>query len=130
MPLVGVQSSARTEAPSSDAAKMVAAGMEARSRHTEKLDVPRNGRGKISVEAELTGWNTLNRAREITIPARGFYIATLRNGSVVTVINKEEKLRRAGEIWAVQDGQAMTVKIQEKRQESVSLDIFAVRPGH
>ena len=48
----------------------------------------------------------------------------------MTVINGEEKLRHAGEMWAVADGQSMTVKIEEKKQENVGLEIFSIRAGH
>ena len=111
-----------------DAAKLVAPNMEARSRHIEKLEVPRMT-GTLGVQVELTGWTTVNGAKETTIPAQGFYIATLGNGVALTTINGEEKVRRAGDMWAVQDGQAMKVKIQGKRQESVVIHIFSVRPG-
>jgi len=78
------------------AAKMVAPGIEARTRLTEKLDVPRKGKAnfaaaKIAVQAELSGWTTINGSREVTVPPQGFYIATLGNGTAVTVINGEEK---------------------------------------
>ena len=114
---------------------MVAPGMESRTRHTEKLEVPRKGKAnlaaaKIAVQAELSGWTTINGSREVTVPPQGFYLATLGNGSALTVINGEEKLRHAGEMWAVQDGQSMTVKIQEKKQENLALNIFSVRPSH
>jgi len=33
-------------------------------------------------------------------------------------------------MWAVQDGQSMTVKVIEKKQENLALNIFSVRPGH
>ena len=96
------------------AAKMVAPGMAAVTRYAEKLDVPRKGKASIAVQAELSSWSTVNRSREITIP----------------VINGEEKLRHAGEMWAVADGQSMTVKIEEKKQENVGLEIFSIRAGH
>jgi len=110
--------------------KTVAVGMAAITRHVEKLDVPRKAKASLAVQTELSSWATTNRAREITVPPRGFYIATLGNGSVVTVINKEEKLRHAGEMWAVQDGQSMTVKIQDKKQENVVLQILSLSTGH
>ena len=112
------------------AAKMVAPGMAAVTRHAEKLDVPRKGKASVAVQAELSSWSTVNRSREITIPPQGFYIATLSNGTAMTVINGEEKLRHAGEMWAVADGQSMTVKIEEKKQENVGLEIFSIRAGH
>ena len=84
----------------------------------------------VAVQAELSSWSTVNRSREITIPPQGFYIATLSNGTAMTVINGEEKLRHAGEMWAVADGQSMTVKIEEKKQENVGLEIFSIRAGH
>jgi hypothetical protein len=48
----------------------------------------------------------------------------------MTVINGEEKLRHAGEMWVVADGQSMTVKIEEKKQENIGLEIFSIRVAH
>jgi hypothetical protein len=124
--LVHAQQAAVTPA----AARMVAPGMAAVTRHTEKLDVPRKGKASVAVQTELSSWSTVNRSREITIPPQGFYIATLSNGTAMTVINGEEKLRHAGEMWAVADGQSMMVKIEEKKQENVGLEIFSIRAGH
>src|ERR1035438_7192887 len=126
--LLATQLVAPTDQSGPDAAKLVAPNMEARSRHVEKLEVPRMT-GTRGVQVELTGWTTVNGAKETTIPAQGFYIATLGNGVALTTIDGEEKVRRAGEMWAVQDGQSMKVKIQGKRQESVVIHIFPVRPG-
>ena len=97
---------------------MVAPGMAALTRYAENLQVPRAGKASVNVQAELGSWVSIKRAREIRVPPQGFYLATLSNGTAVTVINGEEKLRKAGEIWAVSDGQSMTVKIQNKRQEN------------
>ena len=124
--LLAAQLAAQPAKSAADGAKLVAPNMEARSRHVEKLEVPRKT-GKLSVQVELTGWTTINGAKEATIPPQGFYIATLGNGTALTTINGEEKLRRAGDMWAVEDGQAMKVKIQGKRQESVVIHIFSVR---
>jgi hypothetical protein len=63
----------------------------------------------------LRSWITVNGSREITIPSQGFYIASLGKGAAVTTINGEEQLRHAGEMWAVQDGQTMTVKIKGEK---------------
>ena len=109
------------------AEKMVAPGMAAFTRYAENLQVPRAGKASVNVQAELGSWVSIKRAREIRVPPQGFYLATLSNGTAVTVINGEEKLRKAGEIWAVSDGQSMTVKIQNKRQETVGLEIFSLR---
>jgi hypothetical protein len=118
------------QAAATPAARMVAPGMAAVTRHAEKLDVPRKGKASVAVQTELSSWSTVNRSREITIPPQGFYIATLSNGTAMTVINGEEKLRHAGEMWAVADGQSMMVKIEEKKQENVGLEIFSIRAGH
>jgi hypothetical protein len=112
------------------AEKVVAPGMSGAIRYTETLQVTRKGKGSIAVQAELAGWVSTNGSREIIIPPRGFYIVTLLNDSAVTVINGEETRRTAGEIWAVQDGQSMTVRIRDPKQENVSLEILSLRPGH
>jgi hypothetical protein len=121
---------AQTPAPAGGAEKMVAPAMAAFTRYAEKLEVPRAGKASVKVQAELGSWVSIKRAREITVPPQGFYLATLSNGTAVTVIKGEEKLRKAGEIWAVPDGQSMTVKIQVKRQETVGLEIFSLGIGH
>ena len=114
--------------PVPDAAKLVAVDMESRSRHAERIEIPRRA-GKLAVQVEFSGWTTINGAKEISVPSQGFYIATLGNGVALTTINGEEKVRHAGEMWAVQDGQVMKVKVQGKHQESVVIHIFSVRPG-
>jgi hypothetical protein len=130
MPVAAVLVHAQQATVTPAAAKMVAPGMAAVTRYAEKLDVPRKGKASVAVHAELSSWSTVNRSREITIPPQGFYIATLSNGTAMTVINGEEKLRHAGEMWAVADGQSMTVKIEEKKQENVGLEIFSIRASH
>lgn len=132
LPVVGVSAlvHAQQAGGAPVGAKMVAPGMAAVTRHSEKLDVPRKGKASVAVQTELSSWSSVNRSREITIPPQGFYIATLSNGTAMTVINGEEKLRHAGEMWAVPDGQSMTVKIEEKKQENVGLEIFSIRAGH
>jgi hypothetical protein len=133
--LITIPAAAQTSAPSTSAAKVIAPGLESTARYAEKLDVPKEGKpnfsaGKLTVEAEISHWTTINGSREFTVPSQDFYIATLDNGTAVTVINGEEKLRHAGDMWAVQQGQSMTVRIGERRQENVTLDIFSVRPSH
>jgi hypothetical protein len=128
--LMTLELGAQTAAAGTAPAKVIAPGLTAATRHAEKLDVPRKGKSNVAVQAELSSWITVNRSREITIPPQGFYIATLGNGTAVTVINGEKKLRHVGEMWAVQEGQSMTVTIQDKKQENVALDIFSVRPVH
>jgi hypothetical protein len=112
------------------AENLVAPTMISVNRYAQKMEVPRKGKANVMVQAELSGWTSIKRAREITIPAQGFYIATLNNGTVITTINGEEKQRKAGEIWAVAEGQSMTLKIQDKRQETVGLEIFSLRASH
>jgi len=121
---------AAAQAGSSAAAeKIVAPGMSGTIRYTEKLQVSREGKASFAVHAELARWFSTNGSREITIPPRGFYIATLLDDSAVTVINGEETQRTAGEIWAVRDGQTMTLKIQDPKQQGVSFEILSLRPG-
>jgi hypothetical protein len=115
--------------PASVDEKLIAPGLAAIIRHTEKLEVPRKGKAIVAVDAALGSWSTTNNSREFTIPSQGFYIATLQNAAAVIVINGEEKLRQPGETWAVQDGQAMTVKIKDPKQENLSLEIFSIRTG-
>jgi hypothetical protein len=116
---------AQTAAPAAET--LVAPSMAAVTRHAEKLEVPRKGKSSLHVQAELSSWISINRAREITVPPQGLYLATLTNGTALTTINGEEKLRKAGETWLVPQGQAMTVKIQEKRQETVGLEVFSLK---
>ena len=124
--LAGAQNAAAAGAPE----KTLAPGMAAVARYAEKLEVPHKGKASTSMQVEFSNWTTLNRTRETTIPPQGFYIATLVNGTAVTVINGEEKVRHAGEMWAVQDGQSMSVKITDKKQENVGLEIVSIRGGH
>lgn len=130
MLLVPVLVHAQQAAAVPAATRMLAPGMAAVTRHAQKLDVPRKGKASVAVQAELSSWSTVNRSRGITIPPQGFYIATLSNGTAMTVINGEEKLRHAGEMWVVADGQSMTVKIEEKKQENIGLEIFSIRVAH
>jgi hypothetical protein len=121
---------AQSAAASSEGEKMLARDVAATTRYGESLEVPRKGKPNLAVRAELGSWISTDKAREITVPPQGFYIATLGNGSVITTIDGEEKQRRAGDIWAVQDGQSMTVKILDKKQENVVLHILSIRPSH
>jgi hypothetical protein len=105
-------------------------GMVARTEQVERLEVPRKGKPNLIVQAERSSWISITRAREITVPPQGFYIVTLANGTVATLINKEEKQRHAGDMWAVPDGQSMSLRILDKRQENVMLHVLSIRITH
>ena len=104
-------------------------GVAVSMRYAERLDVPRATQPNESVRVELGSWRLSDTAREITVPHQGFYIAELRNGDVVTVIDGQQQLRHTGELWAVQPGQSMIVKTLNPRQQNTLLHIFAIRPA-
>lgn len=130
---VAISAIAQTAQPGTTAAREIVPGVEAVTHHAENLDVPKQGKpnfvaGKLSFQVETAHWTTIKGTRQFTVPPQAFYIATFMNGTAVVGVNGEERLRHPGEMWTVPAGQSMTVKIQEKRQENVTLDIFSLRP--
>jgi hypothetical protein len=106
----------------------LAPGVTASTRLSEQLEVPRPQRARVSVRAELGTWQLRGATREIRVPPQGFYIAELGNGTVTTIINGKETERTAGDVWAVEAGETMTVRITNPKQQSALLHVFSVRP--
>jgi hypothetical protein len=106
-----------------------AAGVTVSSRYTDKLQVRSGGR-TIGVTTELGSWRIEKVKQDIELPAQGFYIAELVNGSVITVIGGRETVRNSGDLWAVPAGEAMRVRIGGTKQENVLLHIFSIRVGN
>jgi len=111
----------------SDGVKTLAPGVAATSRYAEELEVPKGAQAKVSLHVELGSWLLSSATREIRVPSQGFYIADLRNGTVLTVIGGQEKRRHTGELWAVQPGESMVVKLTEPKQQNVLLHILLIR---
>lgn len=110
-----------------DGVKMLATGVAATTRHSEKLEVPKGAQAKVDLYVELGSWRLSSATREIRVPPQGFYIADLRNGTVLTVIGGQEKRRDTGELWAVQPGESMIVKIIDPKQQNALLHILLIR---
>lgn len=107
--------------------KMLSPGVYATARYSEHLEVPKGPRAKVGLRLELGSWRLSGETREITVPPQGFYIADLRNGPIVTVIGGREQRRLTGELWVVQAGESMTVRITDRRQQNVLLSIVSIR---
>jgi len=117
---------AQAAAQDGDVVKMLAPGVAATTRFSENLEVPK-GEAKVGLHVELGSWRLSSATREIRVPPQGFYIADLRNGTVLTVIGGLEKRRHTGEMWAVQPGESMVVKMTEPKQQNVMLHIILIR---
>jgi hypothetical protein len=102
-------------------------GVVTTSSDIERLEVPRTGKPNLVVKVELGTWVVGDASREVTIEPQGFYIADLSDGEVATVIGEEEKLRHAGEMRVVKEGQSMTVKVRTRRRQRATLSVFSVR---
>ena len=66
-----------------------------------------------------------NQAKPADVRKHVIYGMSTASDPVKLYVNKH-----AGEMWAMADGQSMTVKIEEKKQENVGLEIFSIRAGH
>ena len=112
------------------AERTIVPNLIATTRFTDRLQVPMKNKASLLLQVNIAAWTSTARAREISVPPQGFYLATLENGVILTIINGEQKQRHAGEIWAVQNGQSMTIRIQNSKQENVLLRIVSLEPGH
>jgi hypothetical protein len=114
------------EAAAPSVEKSLTNEIAATTRFVSEVEVPRPGRAPLRARLELGSWRLTSKRKEIEVPAQGFYLAELVNGSVVTVIKGKVEERRAGDQWAVGDGERMMITITGKRQENALLQIFRV----
>lgn len=108
----------------------LAPGVFATIRFSETLVVPRKEGPGLRVRTELGTWRLQSAAREIAVPAQGFYVAELRNGDVTTSVGVggKEQLRHTGDIWTVAAGQTMIVKLVRPVQQNAMLRILSLAP--
>jgi hypothetical protein len=119
--------SLQTAPPQAQSGKTLAPGATATVRYTTRLDVPRPSKSTLRLQEDLGSWNLNAKSQEITIPGQDFYIADLRNGDAITVIDGVETHRYVGELWTVKAGQSMVVRIPDGRRQTILLHIFSVR---
>jgi hypothetical protein len=109
--------------PSSNHAPRIVASM----RFSTTVSLPRaNGRPQPFQLSQGSLW--LSGGRQIEVPARGFYVATLVSSDIVTVIGGQQETRHTGDSWSVPAGSPMIVRLQG-RSEGALLDIFNVEPN-
>ena len=58
----------------------------------------------------IRNWTILNRQQITRFPQKGFLIAQLRAGTLITVIDDKRQERTEGEFWIVPAGSFMSVE--------------------
>ncbi len=75
----------------------------------------------VAVHMRLLRWEFDSHHLQ-RLPLRGFYVAHLLNGEVVTTIGGLTKVRRGGDFWSVGNGERMEVAV---RSEDAFVETFA-----
>jgi hypothetical protein len=117
--------SSLAQSPSASVEDRTGAGKTLSSRFAASVTTPAENGAPQSFDVSL-GSLSLRGGRQIEAPSIGYYVATLVAGEVITSIAGKETQRRAGDTWAVNAGEAMTVQLQGKSKEAL-LQIFTVK---
>jgi hypothetical protein len=80
-----------------------------------------------TMRVEVKDWGLGASPKGLQIPPRGFYIAQLRSGRILTRIAGKLEKREAGDFWTVQAGQIMTISFPP-HCEGAQLRTIAVNP--
>jgi hypothetical protein len=92
---------------------------------SSKVDVPAGG-AAAAMQVDVKDWSVTKAGLEV--PDRGFYVAQLLLGVVVTEIEGKSQTRNPGEFWTVKAGEAMKVTLAP-RKEAAQLWTVAITPG-